>query len=121
MSARGVVRGGVVGLFVLSGITHVVRPQTFEEFLPEATPHPTTVNAVAAVVELACAYGLVRRRSWAGRASAATLLAVWPSNVHFAVRAAREHGPRSGKALIGYARLPLQIPMIWAVLEPDAG
>jgi len=117
-TAREVVALSVAGLFASSGVLHLIFPAAFEEFLPESVPAPRAVNAVAGAVEVACAYGLVRRRAWAGPASAATLLAVWPSNLVYAVRATRELGPASPKALAAWARLPLQVPMVWAVLGP---
>jgi len=114
---RHVLKLSVAGLFVASGVLHLVRPEAYDEFIPDGVPAPRAVNAAAGVVEIVCAYGLVTNRAWAGRASAATLLAVWPSNLEFAVRATREHGATSPKALLGWARMPLQVPMIWAVLE----
>jgi uncharacterized membrane protein len=116
-TVRRVLKLSVAGLFAASGALHLARPEAFAEFLPELVPAPRAVNAVAGVVEIVCAYGLVTHRAWAGRASAATLLAVWPSNLEFAIRASREHGASSRKALLGWARMPLQVPMIWAVLE----
>ena len=117
-SGREVLRLSVAGIFTASGVLHLVRPAAFEEFLPAALPAPRAVNAVAGVIEIACAYGLVTRQRWGGPASAVTLLAVWPSNLNFAVRARREGGATSAKALVGWARMPLQLPMIWAVLAP---
>ena len=114
---RGV-RLGVAGLFVASGVLHVVRPSTFDEFMPAWVPAPVAVNVLAGAVELGCAYGLVTRRRWAGPASAVLLLAVWPSNLQFALGATDEGGLASTKALLAWARMPLQIPMIWAVLDP---
>jgi uncharacterized membrane protein len=116
-SFRHVLKLSVAGLFAASGALHLARPEAYDEFIPEIVPAPRAVNAAAGVVEIVCAYGLVTNRAWAGRASAATLLAVWPSNLEFAVRATREHGVTSRKALVGWARMPLQVPMIWAVLE----
>jgi len=116
-SVRHVLRLSVAGLFLASGALHLVKPEAFDEFIPEVVPAPRAVNAAAGVVEIVCAYGLLTHRAWAGRASAATLLAVWPSNLQFAVRATREQGATSPKALIGWARMPLQVPMVWAVLE----
>ncbi len=115
---RRVLRGTVIGLFAASGVLHLVKPSAFEEFLPSALPAPVAVNAVAGVVELACAYGLLRRLTWAGPVSAVVLLAVWPSNLQYAVRATAEAGLTSPKALLAWARMPLQIPMIWGVLLP---
>jgi uncharacterized membrane protein len=111
-------RLGVAGLFTASGVLHIVRPSSFDEFMPSWVPAPTAVNIAAGAVELACAYGLLTRRRWAGPASAVLLLAVWPSNLQFALNATSEDGLASTKALIGWARMPLQIPMIWAVLDP---
>ena len=115
---RRILRGTVIALFTASGVVHLVKPSAFEEFLPSALPAPVAVNAVAGVVEMACAYGLLRRRTWAGPASAVVLLAVWPSNLQYAVRATAEAGLTSPKALLAWARMPVQIPMIWGVLMP---
>lgn len=115
---RRTIRLGVAGLFTASGVLHVVRPEAFDAFLPDWTPAPVALNVAAGAVELVCAYGLVTRRRWAGPLSAVTLLAVWPSNLWFALEAAQQDGPTSPAALLGWARLPLQIPMIWAVLAP---
>jgi uncharacterized membrane protein len=115
---RGRTSLAVAGLFVASGVLHLVRPEAFDELIPDAVPAPRAVNAAAGVVEIVCAYGLVSGRRWGGPASAATLLAVWPSNLSYALRATRERGATSPKALVAWARMPLQIPMIWAVLGP---
>ena len=114
---RGI-RLGVAGLFAASGVLHLVRPSAFDAFMPDLIPAPVLVNAVAGVVELVCAYGLVTRRRWAGPASAITLLAVWPSNLQFALNATEENGLASPQAIVAWLRMPLQIPMIWAVLTP---
>jgi len=119
-SARRVVRATVIGLFTASGLLHLVKPSAYDELLPSNLPAPVAVNAVAGVVELACAYGLLRRHEWARPASVVTLLAVWPSNLQYAVRATQDAGLTSPKALIAWARMPLQIPMIWGVLMPLA-
>jgi uncharacterized membrane protein len=116
--ARRTIRLGVAGLFTASGALHVVKPDAFDAFLPDWTPAPVALNVAAGAVELVCAYGLVTRRRWAGPLSAATLLAVWPSNLWFALEATQQDGLSSPQALLGWARMPLQIPMIWAVLAP---
>lgn len=111
-------RLGVAGLFTASGVLHVVRPSAFEEFMPSWVPAPVAVNLAAGAVELVCAYGLFTRRRWAGPASAVVLLAVWPSNLQYALNATAADGLGSTRALIAWARMPLQLPMIWAVLDP---
>jgi uncharacterized membrane protein len=115
---RRTIRLGVAGLFAASGTLHLVRPSAFDDFLPDWTPNPVAVNVAAGVVELVCAAGLVTRQRWAGPLSAATLLAVWPSNLQFALDATAQDGAASPKALLAWARMPLQVPMIWAVLAP---
>jgi uncharacterized membrane protein len=115
---RRAVRGTVIGLFTASGALHLLKPSAFDELLPPSMPAPVAVNAAAGVVELLCAYGLIRRRAWARPASVVTLLAVWPSNLQYAVAATADAGVTSPKALVAWARMPLQIPMIWAVLMP---
>jgi uncharacterized membrane protein len=116
--ARRALRLGVAGLFTASGVLHLVKPAAFDDFLPGWTPNPVAVNAAAGAVELVCAYGLLAGRRWAGPASAAALLAVWPSNLWFALDATAQGGATSPKAAVAWARMPLQLPMIWAVLAP---
>jgi uncharacterized membrane protein len=115
---RSGIRLGVAGLFAASGALHLVRPEAFDAFLPDWLPAPLAVNAAAGAAEIVCAYGLLRRRSWAGPASAAVLLAVWPSNLAFAIGVTQEQGATSPLGIAAWARLPLQVPMIWAVLAP---
>ena len=116
--ARRGIRLGVAGLCAGSGVLHLVRPEAYDAFMPDWITNPVAVNAAAGVVELACAYGLITRRRWAGPVTAVTLLAVWPSNLQFALDASAESGVTSLKAVLAWVRMPLQIPMIWAVLAP---
>ncbi len=119
MTLRRRVRAAVVGALAVSGVVHLVRPEVYDDLLPDGLPAPRAVNAVAGAVELACAYGLARRLRWAPAASAATLVAVWPTNLRYALHVTGEHGARSPLAVVAWARMPLQVPMIWAVLDPD--
>jgi len=77
-----------------------------------------TVIYASGVVEVACAVGLLRREPWAGPVSAATLLAIWPANIQMARDAGtgRHPGLADNKPLM-WARVPLQLPMIWAALR----
>jgi uncharacterized membrane protein len=100
--------------FGVSGTVHLVRPQVFEPLVPRALPAPRALVLVSGVAELVCAVGLVQRRRWAPRASAALLLAVWPGNAQH-VRAVRR-SPRWVRAAV-WARLPLQLPMIRTALR----
>lgn len=66
--------------------------------------------------------GLLTKASWAGPASAALLVGVWPGNLQMALdataRARRGGGrPRDLALAAGaWARMPLRIPMIRAAL-----
>jgi uncharacterized membrane protein len=108
----------LASLFALSGTVHLLRPSVFEPLIPDWVPgSPTTAVVVSGVAELACAYGLFTRRRWAGPTSAALLLAVWPGNLEMALDATREEGLASPLAVVAWARMPLQIPLIWMALQ----
>jgi len=79
------------------------------------------------VAEVVCAMGLVpgRTRRVAGWASAVLFVAVFPANVQMAVDAGDESVTVQ---TIAYARLPLQLPLIWwavavarSAAQPDGG
>lgn len=103
-----------------SGVVHLVRPQTFASIMPRAIPeeHHTNLIYASGVVELVCAYGLLRRTRWAADASLATLGAVFPANVQMALDAGtgRNAGPSDSRA-VAWGRLPLQFAMAWAALQ----
>ena len=109
----------VVGLFSASGVVHLVRPEIFEPLMPRALGDPTPWIVGSGIAELGCAAGLVRRSRWAPTATAATLLVIWVGNVQHAIRI--QNSPRTSRAqkAIGWARLPLQAPLIrWALASP---
>jgi uncharacterized membrane protein len=115
----------VAGPFAVSGVVHLVRPETFEPIVPGALkPHARSLVVVSGVAELACAAGLLhpRTRRAAGTASAALLLAVWPANAQMSLdlgrRAARRRDARSRVAFaVSLLRLPLQVPLIRSALR----
>ena len=110
--------------FATSGIVHLVRPQVFASIMPRAIPdeHHTNLIYASGLVELVCAAGLLRRTRWAGAASVATLVAVFPANVQMALDAGtgRNAGPSDNRA-IAWGRLPLQLLMVWAALQARPG
>ena len=75
----------VAGLLGASGVVHLVRPGVFTPMIPSWLPAPTGRVYASGVAELPCALGLVRREAWAGSASAAVLVAVFPGNVQMAM------------------------------------
>ena len=102
----------LAGIFTVSGVTHLVKPQVFEPLMPSWVPRQTDVIVWSGVAELACAAGLAHpaTRRPAGLASAAVLLGVFPGNLKMAVDASRTRSTKF-KA-IAYGRLPLQLPLI---------
>ncbi len=76
--------------FSVSGVIHLAHPSTF-------TP-----------------IGLWRRDRWAGIASAALLVAIWPANLQDAI--STQNGGNLALKIAIWFRLPLQIPLIWFAL-----
>lgn len=107
----------VAAAFLASGVVHLVRPATFRDLIPDALPAPDAWIYASGVAELVCGYGLVRRRPWAGPASAALLVAVLPGNVQMALDAADGRGALANRPVLAWARVPLQGLLFWAVLQ----
>mgnify|MGYP006051808791 FL=1 len=117
---RGAIRSGAICLFAVSGVAHLVRPRLFYPLMPKQLPAHDLLIYASGAAELACSVGLRTGQKWAPRASATLLLAVWPGNLEYALRVTRTRGPRSRAAVVGWARMPLQIPLIWAVLADQS-
>lgn len=120
LSDRAISPRALAAIFLASGLTHVVRPQVFEAIMPRALPQRThrALIYLSGAAELVCGAGLLRRRRWAGTASALVLAAVFPANVQMALDAG--HGRQSGLAdnrILAWGRLPFQIPMLRAALN----
>ena len=107
----------LAGLFVTSGIVHLVRPETYEPIMPQFVPAHREVIYASGVLELVCAAGLLHpnTRKLAGWASLAVLLTVYPANLKMAGDALQTDN-QTFKAT-ALARLPLQLPMIRAALR----
>jgi len=117
MSRRSKSTTGLAVLFGVSGVLHFVQPEPFERIVPRQLPRKKELVYASGVAELVCAAGLLhpRTRRTAGLLSAGLLAAVFPANVQMALDLNRKGSPRA-KA-IGFARLPLQIPLIRAALK----
>ncbi len=109
---------GVAAAFVVSGVTHLVRPQLFEPLIPPTLPWPRAWVLGTGIAELVAAAGTLGRARWAPAATVATLLVVWPGNLWHAVSTQRDpQAPAVLKAAL-WLRLPLQVPMIAAAADP---
>ncbi len=101
--------------FVGAGAMHFVLPQTYESILPGYLPAHRELVYASGVAEILGGLGALdpRTRRLAGWWLAATLLAIFPANVHMALNADR-YASLPQWAL--YARLPFQGLLIaWAL------
>jgi uncharacterized membrane protein len=103
-------------VFIFAGIMHFVIPRTYESIVPDYLPAHRALVYASGLAEITGGAGVLdaRTRRWGSWWSIATLLAVFPANVHMALHAERYKAVPGGRpALI--ARLPLQGLLIaWA-------
>jgi uncharacterized membrane protein len=102
----------LAGILGVSGVIHLVRPETYEPIMPDVVPAHHEVILASGVVELLCSAGLLhpRTRQLAGWASMALLLGVYPANIKMALDA--NESDNTGFKAAAWGRLPLQLPMI---------
>lgn len=109
------------GIFAVSGVLHLVKPEVYEPLMPQVVPAHREVILVSGIVELACAAGLLHpaTRVAAGWASVALLLAVYPANLKMAadLKSSRRRSLRTA----AFARLPLQVPLIRSAVRAARG
>ena len=108
---------GLAALFIGSGILHLVRPSVFLPAVPSRLPARDAIILTSGIAELVCAGGLLSGKTWAGRASAALLVAIFPGNLVVAFATAADPGASRLAVAAAWARLPLQAPLIWAALQ----
>jgi uncharacterized membrane protein len=98
----------LAAFFLAAGSLHFLKPRIYEAIVPDALKeHRREVVFASGVAELAGGAGVLhpRTRRAAGWWLIATLVAIFPANVHMAVHAGRyRQFPRWAL----YARLPLQ-------------
>jgi uncharacterized membrane protein len=101
--------------FVFAGVMHFVIPRTYEAIVPDWLPARRALVQASGVAEIASGLAVLhpRTRRAGSRLSIATLLAVFPANVHMALHPERYRVPGGRRSL--YARLPVQLLFIaWA-------
>jgi uncharacterized membrane protein len=109
-------------MFIFAGVMHFLRPRWYERIMPPYLPAHRELVYASGVAEIAG--GLATMHPATRRAgslwSIATLLAVFPANVHMAVEAKRfEKGVPDGRNAL-YGRLPVQLLFIaWAWAAGD--
>jgi uncharacterized membrane protein len=104
--------------FVGAGVMHFVIPRAYRRIVPPYVPAATAVVYISGVAEIAGGVGLMRadHRRLSGWWLIATLLAVFPANIHMALHP--DDFPKvPGGAPALYARLPVQAVFIAWVLS----
>ena len=105
-------------VYVFAGVMHFLKPRWYESIMPPYIPAHRELVLASGVAEIAGGAALMapdpRVRRWGGRWMVATLVAVFPANVHMALHPDRYRVPGGRAAL--YARLPFQAVFIaWAL------
>ncbi len=100
-------------LFVLAGVLHFVAPKVYVRIVPPYLPAPEALVYASGLAEIAGGVGLSvpRWRRPGGWWTIATLLAVFPANLHMALHPADYPKIPGGRVSL-YARLPLQAVFI---------
>jgi uncharacterized membrane protein len=97
--------------FTIAGLLHFLRPGMYEAIMPPELPAHRELVYASGVAEIAGGLGLLheRTRRAAGWWLILTLVAVFPANLHMALRADRYPGIPEGAL---WARLPFQLVFI---------
>ena len=95
--------------FVFAGVMHFVIPKTYKRIMPPYVPAPTAMVYASGVAEIAGGAGLMipSRRQLGGWCLIATLITVFPANLHMALHP-DEYPQVPGGRVSLWARLPFQ-------------
>ena len=110
-------------VMTLAGVMHFVKPHWYERIMPPYVPAQRELVYASGVAEIVGALGTMhpRTRRRAGLFLIATLVAVFPANVHMAVNAGDFEDVPGGAASL-WARLPLQalfVYWVWRATQRD--
>ena len=103
--------------FVFAGAMHFIVPRFYRQIMPPYVPAHNAMVAASGVAEIAGGVGLMvpRHRRWAGWWLIATLIAVFPANVHMALHPEDYPDVPGGRNTL-YARLPFQgVFIAWVI------
>ena len=105
-------------VFTLAGVLHFVRPSMYEAIMPDYLPAHRELVYASGVAEMAGGLGTLHpaTRKWGSWLSIATLVGVFPANVHMAIHPDRYPDLPGGTVAL-YARLPFQALFIWWAYE----
>jgi len=102
--------------FTAAGTLHFLRPRMYEQIMPDYLPAHHELVLASGAAEIGGALGVIapRTRRAAGLWLAATLVGVFPANLHMALH--KERYPGLSPALL-WGRLALQPLAIWWALS----
>jgi uncharacterized membrane protein len=105
-------------LFAAAGALHFIVPGAYVRIVPPMFPHPAALVMVSGVAEVAGGVGLLwkRTRRAAAVGLALLLVAVFPANWWMAA-AHMKFGYPPVPQWVLWARLPLQLPLVWWTLQ----
>ncbi|MDX1511491.1 MAG: hypothetical protein R3249_09105 [Nitriliruptorales bacterium] len=113
-------RLGLAGFLGGMAVLHLVMPKPFERMIPTWLPgDPTSWNLAATAAEGGSALLLASRKTAGvgGVAAAGTFLGVWIANIQAALDGGYPMRGPLGSKEVAWARVPLQVPMIWWALK----
>lgn len=102
--------------FIFAGAMHFLIPRTYAAIVPDGLPAKRAIVYASGIAEIAGGVGVLHphTRRAASLWSVATLVAVFPANVHMARHPERYPTIPGGRAAL-LARLPLQaLAIAWA-------
>jgi uncharacterized membrane protein len=107
-TAMSTVRKLAGPFFVFAGVMHFVIPKAYRRIMPPYVPAPAAMVYASGVAEIVGGAGLMTgRRRLAGWWLIATLVAVFPANLHMALHP-EDYPDVPGGAVSLWARLPFQ-------------
>ena len=103
-------------VMALAGINHFIMPRFYERIMPDYVPAQREMVYASGVAEFLGAIATLhpRTRRAGGWVLVATLLAVFPANIHMAIHPERYPDIPGGQATL-LARLPLQVLFLYWV------
>lgn len=111
--------------FVVAGLLHFAKPALYEPMVPDALPARRALVYASGAAEVVGGLGLIDRRPTVRRAAAvwltATLVAVFPANLHMARHPERFATTARGRLAL-VARLPFQAVLVaWVIAAGRRG
>ena len=105
-------------LFIISGIGHFVKSDTYLRLMPPYLPYHSELVALSGVVEAVLGLLLLAPRTQRITAYGlmATLVAIFPANIHAAMTAGTPNEAMPGVSVtLAWLRLPIQpVLILWA-------